>query len=33
MPPIFLDVILAGLILGLAYALMSEGLWGSVGRR
>jgi hypothetical protein len=29
MPPILLDLILAALILGLTYALMSEGLWGA----
>ena len=29
MPPIVIDLIIAALILGLTYALMSEGLWGA----
>lgn len=29
MPPIVIDLVIAALILGLTYALMSEGLWGS----
>ncbi|MFO0908304.1 MAG: hypothetical protein U0794_08080 [Isosphaeraceae bacterium] len=29
MPPIVVDLVLAALILGMTYALMSEGLWGS----
>lgn len=29
MPPIVVDLVIAGLILGMTYALMSEGLWGS----
>jgi hypothetical protein len=29
MPPILIDVIMAALILGMTYALMSEGLWGA----
>lgn len=29
MPPVIVDLVIAGLILGLTYALMSEGLWGS----
>src|SRR4051812_45921766 len=28
-PPVIIDLLLSGLILGLTYALMSEGLWGS----
>lgn len=29
MPPIVIDLVLAALILGMTYALMSEGLWGA----
>ena len=29
MPPFVLNLVIAGLILGMTYALMSEGLWGS----
>jgi hypothetical protein len=29
MPPVVIDLVLCGLILGLTYALMSEGLWGA----
>jgi uncharacterized membrane protein required for colicin V production len=30
MPPIVIDLVIAVIILGMTYALMSEGLWGSV---
>ena len=29
MPPVLIDLIIVGLILGMTYALLSEGLWGS----
>ena len=29
MPPVVVDLVIGAMILGMTYALMSEGLWGS----